>query len=659
MLTCTLRIASRLVVLLLSMVVVSAQTPPATAAADPAAARHIHVAPWGDDDASGTRGQPFRTLHRAQLAVRALTPHMRGDIVVDLHEGTYRLDQPLELRNSLGDSGLGGHRVIWQPYRYGTSQQDDVVISGGRAITGWAPSHEIDGVWQADVGDLETRQLYVNGARATRAAVKGDLPGLSRTADGFLTSSTSPQSWKRPQDVELVFTQAFTWSEPRCGVASVTPAGNGSLLTMDQPCFRRLVAVFGANGFPGVGLNPATIENDLTFLDKPGTFYLDRSAAGHHVLYYLPRDGEDLSTSTVVAPVLERIVDGQGTDGSPLHDVAFRGLTFAEATWLQPNSDEGFVHYLGGFYENGDGSQLAVSLSPQAQSMPGNVLFRRVDHVVLERNQFRRLGAQGLELVGSDSIVRGNEFTDISGGGVLVGDDRPETAGAASNDDLVSNNWIHRVGVEYHGGTGIFGVRTTRLTVAHNQLNDLPYSGIVVGQAHRQAVRANGPVDPALPVNTGATIVGNDLFDYMKVLYDGGGIYTTFKQGDSWDNAALISRNVVHDMQQPYWAVYTDWGSSWERVTDNVIYDFTFGSTGGCSFVELGAQITHLHFSGNYWTDDGPVWFCGPVADVTVEDNTKLPAGDTQAAAACQSDTRCAEIVRTAGLEPAYRDLLG
>ncbi|MEU8227935.1 right-handed parallel beta-helix repeat-containing protein [Kribbella sp. NPDC048915] len=436
----------------------------------------------------------------------------------------------------------------------------------------------------------------------------------------------------------------------------MSPFGTGSRITMDQPCFRRLIAIFGANGFPGVGLKPATIENDRTFLDQPGTFYLDRSEPGQHVLYYRPRAGEQLSTSTVVAPVLERIVDGQGTDTSPLHDVTFRGLTFAEATWLQPSTDEGFVHYLGGFFENGDGSVLAVSLSPQAQSMPGNVVLRRVKNVAVERNTFRRLGATGLELVGSDSVVRGNEFTDISSGGVLVGDDRPETAGTASEDNLVANNWIHRIGVEYHGGTGVFGVRTTRLTVAHNQLNDLPYSGIVVGQAHNQMVRANGPVDPARPTNSEARIVDNLLFDYMKVLYDGGGIYTTFKQGDSWHTAAEISGNVIHDMQQPYWALYTDWGSNWIKVTDNVIYDFVFGSTGGCSVPAL-AQIAHLRYDGNYWTDNGPTWMCGPVVDVTTTNNTQLPADHAEAA--CQADPRCARIFREAGLEPIHRDLLG
>ncbi|MFD0746391.1 hypothetical protein ACFQ1L_34530 [Phytohabitans flavus] len=144
----------------------------------------------------------------------------------------------------------------------------------------------------------------------------------------------------------------------------------------------------------------------------------------------------------------------------------------------------------------------------------------------------------------------------------------------------------------------------------------------------------------------------------MKYLYDGGGIYTTFGHGDSWDNSALITRNLVHDMQQPYWAVYTDWGSSWIRVTDNVIYDFVFGSTGGCSAVDLGGAISHIRFSGNYWADNGPLWMCGPVEDLTIDANTELPTDDTQAINACTTDARCAQIAGTAGLQPEFRDIL-
>ena len=37
-----------------------------------------------------------------------------------------------------------------------------------------------------------------------------------------------------------------------------------------------------------------------------------------------------------------------------VRDVAFRGITFADATWLRPSAPEGFLHYHGnGYYDGG------------------------------------------------------------------------------------------------------------------------------------------------------------------------------------------------------------------------------------------------------------------------------------------------------------------
>jgi hypothetical protein len=48
------------------------------------------------------------------------------------------------------------------------------------------------GVWLAEVDDLNTRQLYVNGLRAERAGIDG-LPGrVTVTETGYVIDSTEP-----------------------------------------------------------------------------------------------------------------------------------------------------------------------------------------------------------------------------------------------------------------------------------------------------------------------------------------------------------------------------------------------------------------------------------------------------------------------------------
>ncbi|MEO8018619.1 MAG: right-handed parallel beta-helix repeat-containing protein, partial [Pseudomonadota bacterium] len=53
----------------------------------------IHVPPRGDDAGDGSASRPFRTLVRAQRAVGAANSN--ADVVVELADGIYRLDEPL------------------------------------------------------------------------------------------------------------------------------------------------------------------------------------------------------------------------------------------------------------------------------------------------------------------------------------------------------------------------------------------------------------------------------------------------------------------------------------------------------------------------------------------------------------------------------------
>ena len=61
-------------------------------------------------------------------------------------------------------------------------------------------------------------------------------------------------------------------------------------------------------GLQGTGHH--LIQNDYELLDKPGEFYFDKT---EKMLYYIPRENEDLSSAEVVVPRLETILDYKGT----------------------------------------------------------------------------------------------------------------------------------------------------------------------------------------------------------------------------------------------------------------------------------------------------------------------------------------------------------
>ena len=67
------------------------------------------------------------------------------------------------------------------------------MISGGKQVTGWTPADSAGKVYKAKVGDIDTRQLYVNGELETRARSAKNPPGFSKTSTGYTFTDTSHQ----------------------------------------------------------------------------------------------------------------------------------------------------------------------------------------------------------------------------------------------------------------------------------------------------------------------------------------------------------------------------------------------------------------------------------------------------------------------------------
>jgi hypothetical protein len=388
---------------------------------------------------------------------------------------------------------------------------EPVTISGGRTVSGWRPDPRQKGLWRADVGGLDTRQLYVNDRRANRPTAA--IPGtLTLTDTGYTTTNAVPQTWRNPGDIEFVY--RYSYVEGRCGVAGISGTPAQTAITMDQPCWGMAKALYGTDALAFVH----EAENSPGFLTRPGDWYLDRSRPGHHELLYLRRAGEDMRRATVVAPVLESLVIGNG-----VHDLGFRGLTFAYATWLAPNSPAGFP------------AAWSMYMRPEGlHTVPGAVAFHTAERVTFEGNQFTHLGGQGLELSKSSSynVVSGNVFTDISDGGILIGVVPPDETGT-NRGNRISDNWIHRVGVEYRAASGIWDTATQHTTIAHNQVNDVPYTGILSGPSEdlRGIMRGNRILDNRV---SGTAVQNIKLF---KEIWGEKGLASVVLATTMWDIA--------------------------------------------------------------------------------------------------------------------------
>lgn len=537
---------------------------------------------------------------------------MTGDIIVYLYGGTYRLDSGFQLReNSTNhDSGNGGYNIIYQAY-----PGQIPIISGGFQVTGWSIYDTNKNIYRAYVGtNVNSRQLYVNGVRATRSRSSLNPSGFAKTATGFTTTNTAMQSWGNQQYVEIVTRNA--WKHLRCPVSSIV----GSNITMQTPCW----TYASASPTPGPPWNGggtvsmdfvSWVENAYELLAGPGQWYLDQTAG---YLYYIPRANENLATASVVLPVVEKLIDASGgSPVTPLHNVIFSGITFEYGTWLGPSASQGYADNQAGI--------LWVGPTNAAKTL-GNVSFQTINNVQLLNSTFTHLGGAAIDFgTGAQSnVVSGNVIEDVSGAGIALGEvtDFGTTNPAQMTDgNTIKDNYIRQIGADFEDAVGIWVGYARNTTIAHNDIDNVPYSGMSVGWGWGTYSYAQSNL-----------ISGNYIGKVMQTLSDGGSFYTLSAQTNS-----LFTGNYLRDscFQGIYWDEGTAFYTGISNVADNVLYDWVLMWTGSIHDDLATNNFSNTTMFYNNGTD-------------TVVTNTTVVTGQNWPSAALA-------IIQNAGLEPAYQ----
>ncbi|MEV0408460.1 discoidin domain-containing protein [Actinoallomurus sp. NPDC050550] len=671
------RLAAGLAATLLTGALGIVTTSSATAAPAPTL---LYAAPGGSGQAC-TRARPC-SVPGALERERQVLGTAKGagrDVVVLLADGTYRLTAPL--RFGPDDSGRNGHRVIWS-----AAPGAHPVLSGATRVQGWRLTDPAKHVWSAPVpADLETRQIYVDGREAPIAQTTPAEQGVTfAAADGGYTTSPDWVAGLRDQigaaamaRVEFVYTAGNgDWTQSRCRVGSVS----GATVQMQQPCWRNITArpVFtqASGGLPNMkpGTAPTRMENAYPFL-HPGQWYLD---AERHVLDYVPQPGQDMARLDIEAPRLTSLLTGTGTLDRPVHDITFTGLRFAYATWNEPSSAAGFADVQDNLRLTGDdpahpqgtctfGNPPGTCPFGSLTREPGGVQWHAAQDVTFVRNSFTGLGAAGLvfEYGSRHNTVEGNVFSGIAGNGVILGDTtdpHPSDVGADDREineyNTIDDNLIEHVGTDYPSAAAVtlfFGRHTS---VAHNDIRDVPYTGISAGVIQGHVDNVDHP-DNTTNVNSDNTISGNLIHGFMQVLSDGGAIYVEGQQGQTIraadgtvDRAASIAHglhaqgNVAYDQGNVNFTWYDDAGAEWIHWDGNVEWNGKL-SQGGC-------QTTgHFDVTGNHSAQPIGQYHCNPPGgtDVTYTDNATLPLRP-------MATDLPTGTVGAAGLRAGFRDLV-
>ncbi|WP_284646289.1 right-handed parallel beta-helix repeat-containing protein [Paenibacillus silviterrae] len=519
-----------------------------------AAATELYASPSGTGTVCSSAAPCSLTGARDQA--RLLTAGMTGNVIVNLSGGTYYLGSTFTLGTQ--DSGTNGYAVI---YRKKPGETNEPIISGGQEIPGssWVVHDSAQNIYKANVGSLNFRQLYVADSRAIRAR----QPNLTNENTGgpyySAVTSVSPfkvnvseiGTWAESGHVEFVWNAH--WRHKRLIISDFTVSGTQAELSMVAP--------------PPMELNSGIInnnpqdptyyyfENALELLDAPGEWFLDKSTANNHMLYYKPRTGESMASVKVIAPKVQTLVSIQGTDSAtPAHHIQLKGITFAHSNWTHPS--------LYGYLQTQAGLPKTTS---EGQIVPGAIFMMHTSHIRFEQNTVHSTGAIGMLMKGAlqfNQIVS-NTFRDIAAGGIY-------SYSQDSSYDLISNNLVEKVGRDYKDGVGILATKPDHMSIEFNEVRTMPYTGINLGWQW----------DDTETGTDDNTVQYNKIYDVMQLLDDGGGIYTLGRT-----NNTTFHHNYIYNLTAssylsatkpyPIAGIYLDGGSAYKTVQENVLDNTT------------------------------------------------------------------------------------
>jgi hypothetical protein len=560
----------------------------------------FNVSPQGDDAGEGTATRPFRTLARAQRAVRSV--NARGNVVVLLGEGTYRLTEPLQF--GVADGGQAGMTVSWQ-----AAPGASPVIAGSMSVSGWKLHDASRHIYAANIPvGVDARQVWLNDRLGKRTSIEIPRSAVEFGADGILLLDAKYDYLARLPAQQRLEVQSTGWFTNRL---SPVQKMVGRKLLMQQPAWDNNTWGYDALQAP-VGAETAHLylNNSLAFLTEPDQFYVDPDAG---TLYARPAADTQVRDLRVELPRLQYLVSVSGTREMPVRDLAFRGIRFSYSSWMGPSSSDGYADQQSGTFLTGrspDRPRDALSSCRWGcrefearrndwSQMPAAVQVSAAERIVFDRDVFAHLGqialgignndeahASGVGLGARSIEVTRSVFTDLAGGAIVAGGisrdaHHPSDPRMANRGIVIANNRICSVSQVYLDNSAILSTYVDGALILHNDISDAPYDGIDIGWGwgvndaggsgvYRSARRGYYDFPSNLTYETPtlhrrALVAYNRLHGIKRLFHDGGAIYNL-----SASPGTVIAENHVYDIPGRI-ALYLDEGSRYITVRENVV----------------------------------------------------------------------------------------
>lgn len=580
-------------------------------------AGEIWISPQGNDFNDGTRQSPKATLtsalRQAREWRRSGDERVRGGVNIYMNGGTYSLYESVFIRPE--DSGTKDSPTVIRPVA-----GEKVVLSGGVRINGWKKQGKI---WVADVPafngrPFDFRQLWVNGKKAVRARDVEDFEKMNRICSvdeknetlyvpaAAIRELVDGRGNLKAKYAEMVLHQM--WCVANLRIRSIEMQGDSAAIRFHQPESRiqfehpwprPMVTTDGHN-------SAFYLTNARELQNVPGEWYHDIDT---RKVYYYPREGEKMEAADteIVVPAVETLVRIEGTLDRPVSNIRFEEITFSYTTWMRP-SEKGHVPLQAGMYLT-DGYRIEPKMQRDYLNHPldnqgwlgrpaAAVRVSAANQIDFERCRFEHLGSTGLdyEEAAQGGVVRGCLFRDIAGNGLLVGSFSPAThethlpydpadGREVCTHQQINNCYFTEVGNEDWGCLAIAAGYVKDINIEHNEICEVPYSGISLGWGWTQTVNCM----------RNNRVHANLIHHYAKHMYDVAGVYTLGSQPKSY-----VTENCVHSIYKPsyvhdpnhWFYLYTDEGSSFITVRDN--------------WTEGEKYLQNANGPGNVWENNGP-----------------------------------------------------
>lgn len=538
----------------------------------------IHVAPDGNDANEGNSANlaaghtgPVRSIQRAIDLARASRSHggTSQKITIALASGDYPQSRTLVLTPA--DSGTSDAPLSFLPEPGATPR-----VTGGTPITGWRAGS--GGEWSAPWSGICPQQLYVDGERRSRPRLPASgwfftgTPTTSGAGNPPVTDALTAKAGDIPADfrpdpnTEILIIDA--WTDSRLRVADYDPATHSM----------RLNGHFVGHGVHrdlGAGL-PYAIDNAPTAILAPGTWQCDPTKA---VIRYQSLPGESTNTIVAIAPQLAQLLTVAGNATGPVHDIVWRGVSFAFGGWALP--PEGWA-----------AMQAEVGL-------PGAITVTHARNIRFDKTNVAHTGATAITIGpdAADVSVTNSMLADIGGGGVAIGSAqrRPVpgsdwSGGSTGRNETynitIANNKMTALGRIHLGATGIWSGQAHHVRLTGNSISDLYYSGISIGWVWL----------PGATLSHDNLVADNTIANFGQgVMSDFGGIYTLGDQPGT-----LVARNFIsqgHARNYGGHGLYADQASGHIRFDGNRITD-TSDAPIQTSRDNLQLTFTHNSMSG-------------------------------------------------------------